>query len=86
MMIAVPLTGFVMTSLHGYETYFFIWELQPLWAPSETGTIIFGAHVLGALDISLSTSTWLRSSEYSASGSLSSALAGEQTGLSEAVC
>jgi cytochrome b561 len=65
MMIAVPLTGFVMTSYHGYPTFFFAWELQPLWSPSDTATIfwgtlhkyllpyllyiILGAHVLGAL-------------------------------------
>ena len=65
MMIAVPLTGFIMTSYHGYPTFFFAWELAPLWAPSDTATIIWGslhkyllpyllyivlgAHVLGAL-------------------------------------
>ncbi len=65
MMIAIPVTGFVMTSFHGYPTFFFIWELEPLWAPSDTATIIWGtlhkyllpyllyiilgAHVLGAL-------------------------------------
>lgn len=65
MMIAVPVTGFIMTSYHGYETFFFAWELQPLWAPSDTATIIWGslhkyllpylvyivlgAHILGAL-------------------------------------
>ena len=65
MMIALPLTGFVMTSYHGYPTFFFAWELAPLWAPSDEATIIWGslhkyllpyllyiilgAHVLGAL-------------------------------------
>lgn len=65
MMIAIPLTGFIMTSFHGYPTFFFAWELQPLWEQSKTGTIAFGmihkyilpyllyvvlgAHVLGAL-------------------------------------
>jgi cytochrome b561 len=65
MMIAVPLTGFVMTSYHGYPTFFFAWELQPLWSPSDAATIfwgtlhkyllpyllyiVLGAHVLGAL-------------------------------------
>jgi cytochrome b561 len=65
MMIAVPVTGFVMTSFHGAPTFFFAWELQPLWGFSETGTIawgvlhkyllpyliyvILGAHVLGAM-------------------------------------
>ncbi|MEM7016223.1 MAG: cytochrome b [Pseudomonadota bacterium] len=65
MMIAVPLTGFIMTSSHGYPTFFFIWEFQPLWDESQTMTIIWGtmhkyllpyllyiilgAHILGAL-------------------------------------
>jgi len=65
MMVAIPLTGFIMTSFHGYPTFFFVWELQPLWEQSKTGTlafgvlhkyllpyllyIILGAHVLGAL-------------------------------------
>ena len=65
MMFAVPLTGFIMTSFHGYPTFFFLWELPPLWAPSDSATIIWGtlhkyllpyllyiilgAHVLGAL-------------------------------------
>ena len=64
-LIALPVTGFVMTSFHGYPTFFFFWDLAPLWAPSETATIIWGtfhkyllpyilyivlgAHVLGAL-------------------------------------
>ena len=30
-MLAIPITGFMMTSYHGYETYFFFWEMQPLW-------------------------------------------------------
>ena len=65
MMFAVPVTGFVMTSFHGYPTFFFAWELSPLWAPSDTATIIWGTlhkyllpyvlyiilgtHILGAL-------------------------------------
>ena len=65
MMLAFPLTGFIMPSYHGYPTFFFAWELAPLWAPSDTATIIWGslhkyllpyliyivvgAHVLGAL-------------------------------------
>jgi cytochrome b561 len=65
MMIAIPTTGFAMTSFHGYPTFFFFWELEPLWAPSDTATIIWGsmhkyllpyllyiilgAHILGAL-------------------------------------
>jgi len=64
-LIALPVTGFVMTSFHGYPTFFFFWELAPLWAPSDTATIIWGtahkyllpyilyivlgAHILGAL-------------------------------------
>lgn len=64
MMIALPVTGFVMTSLHGYPTYFFAWELAPLWPESDAYIlwgalhkyllpyliyIILGAHILGAL-------------------------------------
>lgn len=65
MMLAIPLTGFIMTSFHGYPTFFFSWEIAPLWGPSEFGTvfwgvfhkyllpyvlyIILGAHILGAL-------------------------------------
>ena len=64
-LIAMPVTGFVMTSYHGYPTFFFAWELAPLWEPSDMATIIWGtfhkyllpyvlyvvlgAHVLGAL-------------------------------------
>lgn len=65
MMILIPVTGFVMTSFHGAPTFFFAWELQPLWGFSKTGTIVWGmmhkyllpyllyivlgAHILGAL-------------------------------------
>lgn len=64
MMLAVPVTGFMMTSYHGNGTYFFFWELPPLWEQSDVyiiwGTahkyllpyllyIVLGAHVLGAL-------------------------------------
>lgn len=64
MMIAIPVTGYVMTSYHGYPTYFFTLELQPLWDKSDAyilwGTfhkyilpyllyVILGAHILGAL-------------------------------------
>jgi cytochrome b561 len=64
MMIAIPVSGYVMTSFHGFATYFFAWELPPLWGKSEAyivwGTfhkyilqyliyIILGAHILGAL-------------------------------------
>lgn len=64
LLLAMPVTGFVMTSYHGYPTFFFAWELQPLWGESDAyiiwGTfhkyilpyliyIILGAHILGAL-------------------------------------
>ena len=64
MMLAIPITGFMMTSYHGYETYFFFWEMQPLWEQSEIYRvwggfhkyllpyllyIVLGAHILGAL-------------------------------------
>ena len=64
MMLAIPITGFMMTSYHGYETYFFFWEMQPLWEESEIYQvwggfhkyllpyliyIVLGAHILGAL-------------------------------------
>ena len=65
MMIAIPVTGFIMTSYHGAPTFFFAWQLEPLWGFSKTGTIawgllhkyllpyllylILGAHILGAL-------------------------------------
>lgn len=64
-LIALPITGFVMTSFHGYPTFFFFWELEPLWSASDTATIVWGtlhkyllpyvlymvlgAHILGAL-------------------------------------
>lgn len=64
LMIAVPVTGYVMTSLHGYETYLFAWEIPPFLPKSGTYIfwglfhkyllpyliyIVLGAHVLGAL-------------------------------------
>lgn len=65
MMIALPITGFIMTSYFGAPTYLFAWEMQPLWEASESGVIlwgvlhkyllpyliyvILGAHILGAL-------------------------------------
>lgn len=65
MMILIPLTGFIMTSFHGAPTFFFAWELEPLWGFSKVGTIfwgmlhkyllpyllyiVLGAHILGAL-------------------------------------
>ncbi|MDA1256033.1 MAG: cytochrome b [Proteobacteria bacterium] len=64
MMLAIPVTGYVMTSYHGYGTYFFAWELPPMWEQSDVYIvwgamhkyllpyllyIVLGAHVLGAL-------------------------------------
>ena len=64
MMLALPVTGFMMTSLHGYPTYFFAWELAPLWPQSDAYIlwgamhkyllpyllyIFLGSHILGAL-------------------------------------
>lgn len=64
MLLAMPVTGYMMTSYHGFPTYVFAWEIQPLWGKSDVyiiwGTfhkyilpyllyIILGAHILGAL-------------------------------------
>jgi cytochrome b561 len=64
MLLIIPITGFMMTSYHGYGTFFFFWELPPLWEQSNVYQIwggfhkyllpyivyiILGAHVLGAL-------------------------------------
>ena len=64
MLLVIPMTGFMMTSYHGYGTFFFFWELPPLWEQSNVYQIwggfhkyllpyivyiILGAHVLGAL-------------------------------------
>ena len=64
MMLVIPITGFMMTSYHGYGTFFFFWELPPLWNQSNVYQIwggfhkyllpyivyiILGAHILGAL-------------------------------------
>ena len=65
LLLAFPVTGFIMTSYHGAPTFFFAWELEPLWGYSEAGTIgwglfhkyilpyllyvILGTHILGAL-------------------------------------
>jgi len=64
MMLALPVTGYMMTSYHGFQTYFFVWELQPLWEKSDVYIIwgsfhkyllpyliyiVLGAHILGAL-------------------------------------
>ena len=64
-LVAVPITGFVMTSFHGYPTFFFAWEFGPFWAPSNSATIawglfhkyllpfavylVLGAHIIGAI-------------------------------------
>ena len=64
MLLVIPITGFMMTSYHGYGTFFFFWVLPPLWEQSNVYQIwggfhkyllpyivyiILGAHVLGAL-------------------------------------
>jgi len=65
MMLAFPVTGFIMTSYFGAPTYLFVWEMQPLWEASEKGVLIWGlfhkyllpyliyvilgAHILGVL-------------------------------------
>jgi cytochrome b561 len=64
MMISIPVTGYFMTSYHGFPTYFFAWELQPFWGQSQAYLfwgvfhkyilqylvyIILGAHIVGAL-------------------------------------
>ena len=64
LLIAVPITGYMMTSLHGYSTYFFAWEIPSYFAESPAYKywglfhkyllqyliyIILGAHILGAL-------------------------------------
>ena len=64
MLLVIPITGFMMTSYHGYGTFFFFWELPPLWEQSNVYQIwggfhkyllpyivyiILGAHILGAL-------------------------------------
>lgn len=64
LLIAMPLTGYIMTSLHGYPTYFFTIKLEPFFPESQAYIvwglfhkyllqyliyIVLGAHVLGAL-------------------------------------
>ncbi|KZN55536.1 cytochrome b [Pseudoalteromonas luteoviolacea] len=41
-LLALPISGFIMTSYFGAPTYLFGWEVQPLWQPSERGVIIWG--------------------------------------------
>ncbi|MEO0368234.1 MAG: cytochrome b, partial [Pseudomonadota bacterium] len=63
-LFVVPITGFVMTTYHGFPTYFYFLEVPPLWEPGNAylvwGTfhkyilqylvyIVLGAHILGAL-------------------------------------
>lgn len=64
MLIAMPVTGYVMTSFHGFPTYFFAQEIPPLWGKSDAYIVwglfhkyllpyvlyvVLGAHILGAL-------------------------------------
>lgn len=64
LMFSIPITGYIMTSLHGYSSWFFIWELKPFLSESEAykfwGLLhkyllqyliyfILGSHILGAL-------------------------------------
>ncbi len=64
MLLAMPITGYMMTSYHGFPTYFFGLEFGPFWGESDVyiiwGTfhkyllpyvlyIVLGAHILGAL-------------------------------------
>jgi cytochrome b561 len=64
LMLAVPVTGYIMTSFHGYPSFFFMIKLEPLWAQSDVYIVwglfhkyllqylvylVLGAHVIGAL-------------------------------------
>jgi cytochrome b561 len=64
LMFFIPITGYIMTSLHGYSSWFFIWELKPFLSESEAYKFwgflhkyllqyliyfILGSHILGAL-------------------------------------
>ena len=64
LLLAMPITGYVMTSFHGYPTFFFGLEIAPLWGESDAYIvwglfhkyllpyvlyIVLGAHILGAL-------------------------------------
>jgi cytochrome b561 len=64
LMLAVPVTGYVMTSLHGYPSFFFALKLEPFLPESDAYIfggmlnkyllrylvyIILGTHILGAL-------------------------------------
>jgi cytochrome b561 len=63
-MLTLPITGYVMTSMHGYSSFFFIFELKPFLAESDAyvvwglfhkyllpyGVYLFlGAHIIGVL-------------------------------------
>jgi len=63
-MLALPITGFMMTSYHGYGTYFYFWEFSPPVEESDVYIVwglfhkyllpyliyvVLGAHILGAL-------------------------------------
>jgi len=64
LMILMPITGYMMTSFHGYSSYFFGIVIEPFWPESKAYIvwglfhkyilqyllyIILGAHILGAL-------------------------------------
>ncbi len=65
LMLGFPLTGFVMTTFHGYPTFFFLWEVPVLWSQNPNAVLIWGVvhkvilpyvffviiggHILGAL-------------------------------------
>jgi cytochrome b561 len=64
LLIAIPVSGYVMTSLHGYSSFFFALELKPFLAESKAYIVwglfhkyllqylvylILGAHIFGAL-------------------------------------
>lgn len=64
LLLFIPITGYIMTSLHGYSSWFFIWEIEPFWSESPAYQfwgffhkyllqylvyIILGGHILGAL-------------------------------------
>ena len=64
LLFAIPLSGYIMTSMHGYASYFFIFKLEPFLPESQAYIvfglfhkyllqyvvyIILGAHILGVL-------------------------------------
>lgn len=64
LMFLIPITGYIMTSLHGYSSWFFIWEFGPFLSESPAYQfwgffhkyllqylvyLILGSHILGAL-------------------------------------